>query len=157
MKHLVLAAAFIGLAVPALAQEENVVPMEQVPQAAKDAATSHANGVTFEQVQMDDDEGTETYEFSGKMANGMQLEVDVLADGTLEEIEEQINASEVPEPVMAALNQNLPGFAPEMAEKSTRPNDLVVYEFEGTHDGKAIDVEINADGSNYVSNEDTAG
>jgi uncharacterized membrane protein YkoI len=157
MKRLVLAAAFVVFAVPAGAQEENAITMEEAPQAAKDAAMSHADGVTFETVQIDNDQGTETYEFAGKMANGMQIEVDVLADGSLEEIEEQIEVSAVPPEVMATLEQNLAGFKPEMAEKSTRPDNLVVYEFEGTHDGKEIDVEINADGSNYTSNEDTAG
>src|ERR671916_3343464 len=101
--------------------------MDQAPQAAKDAAMTHASGVTFDKVQIDNDEGTETYEFSGKMQNGMTLEVDVLADGTLEEIEQQIDKSEVPQEVMTTLNQNLQNFEPTMAEKSTRPNNLVVY------------------------------
>ena len=157
MRNVLFAAAFVGLITPALAQEENAMTMEQAPQAAKDAAMSHANGITFDTVQMDDDEGTDTYEFGGKMANGMALEVDVLADGTLEEIEEEIAVGDVPPEVMATLSKNLAGFAPAMAEKSTRPDNLVVYEFEGTHDGKEIDVEINADGSNYTMVDDAAG
>ena len=44
-----------------------------------------------------------------------------------------------------------------MVEESTRPDGLIVYEFEGTHDGKDVDVEINADGSNFVMIDDTAG
>lgn len=157
MKHITLAAALIGFAAPALAQEENVIAMDKAPKAAMDAAMAQAKGVTFDKVQIDNDEATETYEFSGKMANGMMVEVDVLADGTLEELEEQIDKSALPESVMATLTKNLPNFEPAFIEKSTRPNNLVVYEFEGKHDGKEIDVEINADGSNYKMIDDLAG
>ena len=157
MKHVLIAAAAIALAVPAFAQEEQTITMDQVPAAAMTAAKANANGVEFTAVAMDDDEGTDTYELSGKMANGMAFEVDVLADGTLEEIEEQVEFSAVPEAVRTTLGQNLSGFEPTVSEKSTRPNDVVIYEFEGTHEGKEIDVEINADGTNYKFNDDAAG
>lgn len=157
MKKLLIATAVLGLAVPAAAQEENMVAMEDVPQAAMDAAMANADGVTFDSVQMDDDEGTETYEFSGTMESGMMLEVDVLADGTVEEIEEEIAMSEVPAEVSATLEENLPDFEPSFIERSTREEGaMVVYEFEGEHEGGEIDVEINEDGSNYTMNEDTA-
>jgi hypothetical protein len=156
MNKLLITAAVLALATPALAQEENTIELTAVPKPAMDAAMANANGVTFDAAQIDDDEGTETYELSGKMASGMTLEIDVLADGTLEEIEEQIDVAALPAEVAAALEQNLPGFAPTYVEKSTRPDGAVVYEFEGTHDGKEIDAEINADGSNFVMADDAA-
>ena len=158
MRKYVIIAAALGLAAPALAQEENEISMDQVPQAAMEAAQAKAEGIEFTKAQMDDDEGTETYELSGTMENGMAIEVDVLADGTVEEVEEEIEMSEVPQEVTAALEQNLAGFQPSFIEKSTRDDGAtVVYEFEGQHDGKEIDAEINADGSNFTMNEDTAG
>ena len=157
MKQHLLAAAAIVLAVPAFAQEERTITMDQVPAVALEAAKARANGVEFTAVAMDDDEGTDTYELSGKKANGMAIEVDVLADGTIEEVEEQVEMSAVPEVVKSALQENLAGFTPAMAEKSTRPGGKVVYEFEGTHDGKEIDAEIDEDGSNFAMNDDTAG
>ncbi len=132
--------------------------MSAVPQAARDAAMANANGVAFDEVQMDDDEGTETYEFSGTMEGGMMLEVDVLADGTVEEIERQIAIEDVPEAVMTTLNAELPGFEPSFIEESTREGGAtVVYEFEGTFEGEEIDAEINADGTGFTRNEDMAG
>lgn len=157
MKNILLAAAAFSLAAPAFAQEEQTMTMEQVPAAAMAAAKAQAGSMEFTAVAMDDDEGTQTYELSGKMANGMAMEVDVLADGTIEEVEEQVEMSAVPATVTAALETNLAGFKPAMAEKSTRAGNVVVYEFEGTHKGKEIDVEINADGSNYTMNSDAAG
>ena len=161
MQKFVLSAAILGLAVPAFAQEEETMTMEEVPEAAMEAAEAEASamGVTLKEVAMDDDEGTMTYELSGQMENGMMFEVDVLEDGSVEEIEEEIDMSMVPEEVSATLQENLPGFEPEFAERSTRPMEdgLVVYEFEGTHEGGPVDVEINEDGSNYMMNEDAAG
>lgn len=86
----------------------------------------------------------------------MMLEVDVLEDGTMEKVEEQIEKSALPEAVTKTLAEKLPKFEPTMVEKSTRPNNVVIYEFEGTHDGKEIDAEINSDGSNFTSNDDAS-
>ncbi|WP_168217466.1 PepSY domain-containing protein [Paracoccus liaowanqingii] len=161
MQKLLATVAALGFAAPAFAQEESQMSMEEVPQTVMEAAQSEAEtrNVTLESVQMDSDQGTETYELSGTMENGMMFEIDVLEDGTVEEIEEEVEMSAVPEEVSAALEENLPGFQPDFIEKSTRPADdgRVVYEFEGSHDGNDVDVEINEDGTNYMMNEDTAG
>ena len=160
MKKIVLAAVAMGFATPLVAQEETTMSMEEVPQAAMEAAQAEAEsaGVELTTVAMDDDEGTQTYELGGTMENGMGFEVDVLEDGTIEEVEEEIEMSEVPEAVTATLEENLSGFEPSYIERSTREEgSQVVYEFEGTHEGGEVDVEINEDGSNYTMNEDAAG
>jgi hypothetical protein len=99
----------------------------------------------------------DVYEFAGTMTDGMGFEVDIASDGSVEEIERQIEASALPAEVTAALEQNLAGFTPDYAEESTRPDGAIVYEFEGTHEGQAIDAEINADGTGLTQNEDAAG
>ena len=157
---LITSAAALALSLPAFAQEENAISMDEVPEAALAAAQENApEGITeFESVQIDDDGGTETYEFAATKEDGMAIEVDVLADGTLEEIEEEVAMDAVPQPVSAALDGELPGFEPSFVEKSTREDgSLIVYEFEGQHEGQEIDVEIDEDGSNLVRNEDAAG
>lgn len=152
MNKLLVAIAAIALVTPAIAQEETTMKLTDAPKAAMDAAMANANGVTFATVQMDGEE----YEFGGTMASGMMLEVDVLADGTVMEIEEQIAVETLPAEVAAALAANLAGFVPTFVEKSTRDGGVVVYEFEGTVDGKEIDAEINADGTNFKMNDDAA-
>lgn len=154
MKALLLSAVALALGSAALAQEETTMTMEEVPANVMEAANAaNTKGVTFEAVAMDDG----VYEFSGAMEGGMGYEVDVTEDGTVEEIEEQIDASELPEAVSAALESNLAGFTPDYVERSTRADGAVVYEFEGAHEGAAIDAEINEDGSNFMMNEDAAG
>lgn len=159
MKTLMIAAAAFALAAPALAQEENEVSMDEVPEAAMQAALDNAPGgqTEFDSVAIDPDDDTETYEFAGTMENGMGFEVDVLADGTVEEIEEEITMEEVPEEVTAALEENATGFEPSYIERSTREDgEMIVYEMEGMMDGQEVDIEINEDGSNYTMNEDSA-
>ena len=163
MKKFLLATAAIGLALPAFAQvsgdaaEENVISMDEVPEAARTAAEENSMGVTFDKVQIDDDGGTETYEFSGAKEDGTMIEVDVLADGTVEEIEEQIDMEAVPQPVSATLDSEVPGLDPTFIEKSTRDDGAtIVYEFEGELEGQPVDVEIDEDGSGFVNNADMA-
>jgi len=90
------------------------------------------------------------------MTNGMMLEIDVMEDGSIEEIEEQIAADMLPPAVATALAANFEGFEPTFIEKSTRA-DAVVYEFEGMLDGAEIDAEISEDGMTVTSNLDAAG
>ena len=161
MKALLLGAALSALASAALAQEETTMTLEEVPQAAMDAAmaqlTEAGITATLDTVATDDDEGTMTYELSGTMEDGMTVEVDVLEDGTFEELEREIAMDALPPEVVAALEQELPGFQPTTLEESTRPDGAVIYEFEGTHEGQEIDAEIQADGTGFMQNEDTAG
>lgn len=157
MKYAAIIVSTLALAAPAMAQEETRVELSAVPAAAMQAAQKAAQGVTFETATMDNDEGTETYELGGKLSSGKAIEVDVLADGTIEEVEEEIDAAALPAEVKATLDKELAGFAPEMIEKSTRPEGKVVYEFEGKMDGKDIDAEIDADGQNFKKNDDMAG
>ena len=154
MKALLLSAATLAIATTALAQEETTMTMEEVPTTVMEAATAaNTMGVTFDAVAMD--EGV--YEFSGTMEGGMGYEVDVMEDGTIEEVEEQIEASDLPEAVTAALETNLAGFTPDYVERSTHADGSIVYEFEGTHEGQTIDAEFYEDGSNFMTNEDSAG
>lgn len=159
MKRLLITAAALALAAPALAQEESQISMDEVPEAALAAAQENAPaGISeFESVRLDDDGGAETYEFAATKDDGMGVEVDVLADGTLEEVEEEVAMEAVPQQVSATLDSEASGLQPSYVEKSTRAGGTIVYEFEGQLDGREVDIEINEDGSGFVDNADAAG
>lgn len=153
MTKLHLASALIVLGTAAAAQEETTMTMEEVPAAVMEAATAaNTMGADFTSVAMDDG----VYEFAGTGADGMGFEVDVMEDGSIEEVERQIAMEALPAEVAAALEAEMAGFTPDYIEESTRPDGVVVYEFEGTHEGMAIDAEINADGTGFTMNEDSA-
>lgn len=154
MKTLLATAALIALAAAASAQEETAMTMDQVPANIMEAATAaNTFGTEFASVAMD---GT-VYEFAGTGSDGMGYEVDVLEDGSVEEVERQIAPEALPAPVAAALEAEMAGFVPDYVEESTRADGSIVYEFEGTHEGQAIDAEIAADGTGFTMNEDAAG
>ncbi len=153
MKTLLSTAALLLLATVAAAQEETTMTMDEVPANIMEVANANANGMTFETVALDDG----VYEFAATGEDGMGYEVDVTEDGTVEEIEREIAMDALPAEVTAALEAELAGFTPDYIEESTREDGSIVYEFEGTHEGAAIDAEINADGTGFTQNEDAAG
>ena len=65
------------------------VSMDQVPAAAKAAAMYAAGGTELTDVALDLDGGQATDEFTGKNADGRQVEIDVLPDGKVTEIEHE--------------------------------------------------------------------
>lgn len=100
-------------------------------------------------VQLDGDDVIAVYEFAGKAADGTLLEVDILPNGSVEELEIAISKDAVPSAVWNALRT----FAPEfefaddavLIEKSVRPSAVglpqIWYEFSGVD----FDVEIRSD------------
>ena len=59
--------------------------------------------------------------------------------------DETVTADEVPAAVKAALELHLPGFVPDEIELEDE-DGMIVYEFEGLHDGRELEIEISAAG-----------
>lgn len=134
----------ISLATSVLAQPVN---MADVPEAVLETALATAPGVDFHSVSIERANGLDIYEFEAEDYRGRHIEVDVRADGSLEEIEMEIGEAEVPSTVMNALSNELPGFAIGYIEVSIRANGIHVYEFEGRdRSGRRMDIEIGEDG-----------
>ena len=139
------------------AQDEDTITMKDVPFAAKAAAQAAGNGVTFEKVDLDLDNGTATYELAGKGADGKMIEINVLSDGTIEEVEQEISMDNVPEAVKKILAKYMPKFKADKAEKSTRTNFEVFYEFDGQDEnGGELDIEVRSDGKQITLADDSA-
>lgn len=156
------AAALAACAAPALAQDELLFPLDEAPQGALEAATAAAPDATFIAVDVEVEDGVITLEFAGLNPDGKEIEVDVAvaSDVTwvLDEVEEVIPFEDVPEIVRQTLAIEMgEQFTPQSVEKSVR-DAAIVYEFEGADaDGRAIDIEIKAEGDSVVvlDDEDT--
>ena len=153
-------AAALLLATAATAQEaatetdESAMTMEEVPAAVMEAATAaNTMGTEFETVAMDDG----VYEFAGTQSSGMGYEIDVMEDGSIEEIETEIDMAALPAEVTATMEAEMAGLEPTYVEMSERPEGVVVYEFEGMMDGANVDAEIAADGTGFEMADDAAG
>lgn len=131
--------------------------LSDVPPGILAIARAAAGSVQLTEAAVEIEDGKAVFEFKGKGANGMEKEIDVLMDGTLDEIEDQIPTAEVPKAVQDVLSKWLPGFKASKAERSTRGNGAVVYEFDGQLAGVEVDVEISSDGSKILVVDDSRG
>lgn len=139
------------LAAPAFGADELVFALDQAPPAALKAAMTAAPDVTFTAVAVEVEEGVVTLEFQGQRNDGSAVEVDVAMGWVALEVEDVIAFDAVPAPVREALALAMgEAFVPTSVEKSLRA-DAVIYEFEGADaDGRAIDIEIKAQGDSVV-------
>ena len=152
MRRTTIAAGIAALALscgPAPAQDsvEKIIDLSEVPKAAMTAARAAAGDVELT-VGNTETKGSKTvYELRGRMADGRMLEVDVFADGTIEEVEREIDPAEVPKVVMDAVRAKYPGFSAKRVEANERAGQLVEYDIEGRAGGTTLFVEVKADGS----------
>lgn len=123
--------------------DESTITMADVPTNVRMAAQAVATAEGYEiqdvttEVERD---GRLNYEFGGE-----GFEIDITADGTLDEIERTANLGELPQEVQNTLQGLLQGFEPSTVETSTRPEGVVVYEFEGQLGDSEVDIELSAD------------
>ncbi len=134
------------------------IKIDEVPTKFLEVAKKALLGVEWTHAEVNHDSGTHesltVYEITGTKG-GTEMEVDVRADGSVEEVEETIDPKAVPRPVRDLLDGEFPDFKVQKAEKSTRPyrdgSKVVWYELKGTTKADAtIDVEVTEDGKYYV-------
>ena len=123
--------------------DEAAITMADVPvnvsMAAQAVATAEGYQIQDVSTEVERD-GRLNYEFGGE-----GFEIDITADGTLDEIERTSNLGELPQEVQNTLQGLLQGFEPSTVETSTRPEGVVVYEFEGQLGDSDVDIELSAD------------
>lgn len=104
--------------------------------------TYYSAETTFNRFADAEETSVRVYELEAQDANGRHIELDILSDGTLEEIEFEKTWDEVPIAVQIELNLHSPDFTPSFIEASVRPDGSTVYEFEGHVKGEFADIEI---------------
>ncbi len=147
IRALTATVAALAAAGAALADDGTEIAFDEAPQAARETALDTAPGVKFERVGVEIEDGVTIYEFEGRDGAGRRIEIDVLEDGTLEEIEMEVSMDDVPDAVKAALEEAAPGFTPTYVQLSVRDGGgTYVYEFKGAADSGDIDLEIDEGG-----------
>ncbi len=146
LKRLSLAlASFIpasgGIAVAA------TLSIEAAPLAALDTALNAVPGIHFTAVTTDREKGRLTYEFSGLADNGRRIEVDVFANGDLDEIEFEEREEDLPAPVRNAVLAKEPGAVITFVEASVHRTGGFFYEIElRLRDGRRLAMEVTESG-----------
>lgn len=127
------------------AQESMKVEMSAIPEDVMSTVKKEVPGFTAKSATSEVENGQKVYEIQGS-ANGKQVEVDVLEDGTLDEVETEVTMKELPQAVSKAIMAKMSAFKASKIEQSRRP-DGTYYEVEGSEGGKQYDIEIMADGT----------
>jgi hypothetical protein len=160
----VVVAAFTAFAAAATAQAQSAkLETNQLPPHIAAAARAAGGFEQITEAGIEIENGRPIFEIKGRTRDGRVREVDILASGEIEEIEDEIQQGEVPQPVMQTLQKWMPNFRPTKFERSERPVPggsgvtSLVYEFEGQHGGVEVDVEVAADGSRLTIVDDTRG
>lgn len=114
----------------------------------------------FEAYGYGTDEGRRIFEFAGvDRETGRRVEVDVLASGRVEEVEETIPLGVVPDDVRRAVREVVGRFQVDRTERSLRRGGEIYYEFDGSiaATGRPLSIEIRSDGERLAIEERTRG
>ena len=130
------------ISMPALSQDNIEINSKDIPTLAYKTAQKFAPDVPFTRYAYEDEGAHRIYEFSGTDNEGHKIEVDVMADGTLQEIEMETSWDDVPVYIQIEFDLKAPEMKPDFIERSIRPDGSTVYEFEQTINGQLIEVEI---------------
>lgn len=156
MSKLLLAtiAAALAFVAPAAAQDTKI-ELSAVPKNVMDAAVKAAPGFAASSANTEMEDGKTIFELQGTVGD-KKVEVDVLEDGTLDEVETEIEVSALPKAATDAVMAKMPAFAPTKVEESVRTAGTF-YEIEGMDGANKMDVEIMADGSSMKAEAMKAG
>jgi putative PepSY-like beta-lactamase-inhibitor len=133
--------AMLGVAGWAAAWDDEKIPPDQVPAAARRALEQQAGGAKFTEIEREVEHGVTVYEAEW-IVQGAEHEASVSADGELLEIEETVPLEKVPAAVREAIAKHLGGAANMEIEKTT----IVNYEVEAKVDGKNKELYISPTG-----------
>ena len=98
-----------------------------------------------------EDDGTTLFEIQGKLPDGRKVEVDIFANGDVEEIEVEFTRDLVPGAVLNAIEKKLPGFQATYIEAShSKSKKVVQYELVGKVGETPMDLEVSADGRKII-------
>lgn len=133
-----------------LGKIEKKIDLSDIPITVLSSARAVSGGEpTKAQVQVNPD-GSLVYELGGQNQQGFDFEIDINSDGEIIEIDEQVEASAVPEKVMKAFKYWLPNAKVASIWRSTRYETFNYYYELVIDDGFWI--EIPADGSTVKIN-----
>lgn len=130
--------AGLGLVVGiAIAGDEQKLSLDQVPEAARAALMKLAGNAPITEVECEKEHGMVFYEAEWAI-DGREIEAKVTAGGDLVEMEEPVDAADVPEAVRAVAEKRFPGSATIKYEKVT----IVLYEIEAKVGDKKKEITV---------------
>ena len=146
LKHALAIALFAAVtAGPALGQEKKIT-VSDLPAAVRQTADAQSKGATVRGYSRETEHGRVQYEVE-LMVAGKSRDVTIGADGTVLEVEQQVDIDSLPPAVRAALTKKAGAGKITKVESLTKGGTLVAYEAAILIGGKRSEVQVGPDGS----------
>lgn len=160
-------AVALFLTVPAIAQEKKHAKMEKaegpdkgekhlkksdLPEAVQKTADEQSKGSTVKGYATEMEEGKKVYEVELN-AGGHTKDVTIAEDGTVLEVEEQVNMSKLPAGVRDALKKKAGSGMITKVESLTKGGNLVAYEAFVKTGKKTAEIQVGPDGQDLAKKE----
>ncbi|UCG32109.1 MAG: hypothetical protein JSU68_10630 [Phycisphaerales bacterium] len=150
MKTRMMLLSVVGLSVVGLVafvawagdEQEEEITLDAMPEAARAALLELAGGAMISEAECEQEHGVLVYEAEW-VADGIEHEAAVTADGALLEMEEEIPLEAAPAAVRAAIMQHFGAGTMVTVDKKM----VVVYEVEAKVDGEQKELLISPTGS----------
>ena len=132
------------LAISAFAQEKEIKRSE-LPPAVEKTVVEQSKGATIRGFSKDKENGQIAYE-AEMLVNGHSRDLLIDANGTLLEIEEQVDLQALPADVKAGLQAKAGKGKIIKVESITKKDKMVAYEAKVVKDGKKSEIQVRPDG-----------
>ena len=146
-----LAAAFLLCTLGATAQEKKIQE-SNLPSAVQKTVREQSKGATIKGYSTDREHGKTIYE-AEMMVDGHSKDIEVAADGTLNEIEEEVAFASLPAKVQVALTAKAGVAKITKVESLTKHNKLVAYEAATLNGTKKGEIQVGPDGGKLAHEE----
>jgi hypothetical protein len=145
------ALTILALSLTATAQEKKIA-QSTLPAPVQKAAQAQSQGATVKGFSIEKENGKTVYE-AEMVINGHSKDIQFAADGTVNEIEEEVAFNSLPTPVQTALTKKAAGAKITKVESLTKQGKLVAYEAATLKGTKKGEIQVGPDGSKLAHEE----
>ena len=130
----------VGIAITAAAQDK-VLTRSQLPAAVAVTADKETSGSTVKGYATETEHGKKVYEVE-TLVDGHTRDIQIAADGTLNEVEEEVSMTSLPSGVSRSLTIRAKGATITKVESLTKGGRLVAYEASTNKDGHKGEIQV---------------
>lgn len=134
----------------ARAGKEEKLALDKLPQAVANAVKARFPDAKLKGAEKEEEDGETIYEVGLVENSGQKVDVSLVADGTIKEIERELEAADLPKPVRETVSAKYAGGKVKIVEEvilvKEGKEQLDCYEFKIAKGDKVTEVKIAADG-----------
>jgi hypothetical protein len=144
--------ALAMFALPLYASAEKTIPRSALPPAVERTVQAQSKGATVKGFSTEMEGGKRIYE-AEMMVDGHSRDINIAADGTVIEIEEEVALNSLPASVQQALTAKAAGAKITKVESLTKKDKLVAYEAGTLKGSKKGEIQVGPQGEKLAHEE----